>query len=86
MTLEELKKIPLKMVAHTSMEDAHSFAYKSTDPSVDIGMYVHQPYRNGVPHGQSQTCYRWKCRFYNTVEKLLEDMNKVQNGNKETDK
>ena len=84
MTLEDLKKIPFKRVAHLNMEDEHCSTYISTDPAVDIGIYVHQPYKDGVPHGKSEKCYRWKCRFYNTVEKLLENMNKVQNDNKET--
>ena len=86
MTLEDLKKIPFKMIAHLNMVDEHCSTYMSTDPEMCIEMCVHQPYRCGMPHGKCYIHYKWNGKVYKSVGALLNDINKEQNDNKKTDK
>lgn len=64
MTLEDLKKIPFKMIAHLNMVDEHCSTYMSTDPEMCIEICVHQPYRRGMPHGKCHTHYRYNGRNF----------------------
>lgn len=75
MTLEDLKKIPFKMIAHLNMVNEHCATYKSTDPNISLEMCVHQPYKHGQPHGKSYTHYRYNGKVYKSVEALLEAIN-----------
>lgn len=77
MTLEDLKKIPFKMVAHLNMVNEHCSTYMSTDPEMCIEICVHQPYRRGMPHGKCYTHYRYNGKVYKSVEDLLEAISKL---------
>ena len=77
MTKEKLEKIPFRMVSHLSMEDEHCITYKAVHPFLDLGMCIHQPYKDGVPKGKSYTHYMWNGKVYKSLEKLLDAMNQI---------
>lgn len=79
MTLEELKKIPFKMVAHLNMANEHCSTYRSNHPGINIEMCVHQPYKHGKPQGKSYTHYKWNGQVYKSIDKLISDINQEKN-------
>lgn len=44
---------------------------------LDLGMCIHQPYKDGVPKGKSYTHYMWNGKVYKSLEKLLDAMNQI---------
>lgn len=86
MTKDELQKIPFRMVAHLNMEHEHCCSYKAVHPflpSLNLGMCVHQPYKNGEPKGKSYTHYKLNGEVYKSIDKFIKAINEVENKNKD---
>lgn len=79
MTLEELKKIPFKMVAHLSLENEHCSTYRSNHPKINIEMCVHQPHKYGRPKGKSYAHFKWNGQVYKSIDKLISAINQEKN-------
>ena len=69
MTIEELKKIPFRMVAHLAMEDEHCCTYSSEDGM--LGFCDHTKKR-GFDFGRSYRHWRIGKKVYKSKEKFLE--------------
>lgn len=69
MTIEELKKIPFRMVAHLAMEDEHCCTYSSEDGM--LGFSDHTKKR-GFDFGRSYRHWRIGEKVYKSKEKFLE--------------
>lgn len=69
MTIEELKKIPFRMVGHLAMEDEHCCTYSSEDGM--LGFCDHTKKR-GFDFGRSYRHWRIRKKVYTSEEKFLE--------------
>lgn len=70
MTKKEFMKIPFKMISHLNMEHEHCCSYIAVHPFlpfVNLGMCIHQPYKNGVPKGKSYAHYNLNGKVYRQV-------------------
>lgn len=69
MTIEELKKIPFRMVAHLAKDDEHCCTYSSEDGM--LGFCDHTKKR-GFNFGRSYRHWRIGKKVYKSKEKFLE--------------
>lgn len=78
MTLEELKKIPFKMVQHLVFEGTHMATYKSEQLDSPIFCRTTCRIKKNGDFGKTSRTYIYKGGFYRNIHKLLEAINGTQ--------
>ena len=70
MTIEELKKIPFRMVSHIAMEDEHCINYASVDGS--LGFCDHTKKKGEFDFGRTYRHWRIGSKVYKSFAKFQE--------------
>lgn len=70
MTIEELKKIPFRMVTHFAMEDEHCTTYASEDGS--LGFCDHTKKKGEFDFGRTYRHWRIGSKVYKSFAKFQE--------------
>ena len=70
MTIEELKKIPFRMVTHIAMEDEHCTTYESVDGS--LGFCDHTKKKGEFDFGRTYRHWRIGSKVYKSFAKFQE--------------
>ena len=70
MTIEELKKIPFRLVTHIAMEDEHCTTYASVDGS--LGFCDHTKKKGKFDFGRTYRHWRIGSKVYKSFAKFQE--------------